>query len=172
MPAPASVSRLRAMLPTPGFHHIQLNSPDPDAAIDWYVRQFPSTSKGEWAGQPALISANNVMVLFNKTDKAAPSQPQSAIWHFGWHVTDARQSLETYKTRPEVRLLPLYTTEEGGSVLISSDSWPNVGGVLGLTKGSDRRGQGQRRAAARRRRVLLYEGSGSSPCRVCREPSH
>jgi catechol 2,3-dioxygenase-like lactoylglutathione lyase family enzyme len=28
----------------------------------------------------------------------------------------------------------LYTTDEGGSVLISSDTWPNVGGVLGLTK--------------------------------------
>ena len=122
------------MLPTPGFHHIQLNSPDPDAAIDWYVRQFPSTSKGEWAGQPALISPNNVMVLFNKTDKPAPSHPQSAIWHFGWHVTDARQSLETYKSRPEVKLLPLYTTDEGGSVLVSSDTWPNVGGVLGLTR--------------------------------------
>ena len=49
------------MLPTPGFHHIHLNSPDPDAAIDWYVRQFPSTSKGEWGGYPALNSPNNVM---------------------------------------------------------------------------------------------------------------
>src|SRR5205085_8431734 len=45
-----------------------------------------------------------------------------------------RQSLETYKSRPEVKLLPLYTTEEGGSVLISSDTWPNVGNAIGLTK--------------------------------------
>ena len=30
--------------------------------------------------------------------------------------------------------LPLYTTDEGGSVLVSSDTWPNVGGVLGLTR--------------------------------------
>jgi hypothetical protein len=29
---------------------------------------------------------------------------------------------------------PLYTTEEGGSVLISSDTWPSVGNTLGLTK--------------------------------------
>src|ERR1700686_1062701 len=119
--APASGPRISAMLPTPGFHHIHLNSPDPDAAIDWYVRQFPSTSKGEWDGYPALQTPNNVMVLFSKTDRPAPSAPQSAIWHFGWHVTDARQSLETYKSRPEVKLLPLYTTEEAGSVLISSD---------------------------------------------------
>jgi hypothetical protein len=30
-------------------------------------------------------------------------------------------------------LLPLYTSEAGGSVLISSDTWPGQGGVLGLT---------------------------------------
>jgi catechol 2,3-dioxygenase-like lactoylglutathione lyase family enzyme len=122
------------MLPTPGFHHIHLNSPDPDAAIDWYVRQFPSTSKGEWGGHPVLKSPNEVMVLFSKTDKPAPTTPQSAIWHFGWHVVDARACLETYKTRAEVTLLPLYTTEEGGSVMISSDTWPNVGNAIGLTR--------------------------------------
>jgi len=122
------------MLPTPGFHHIHLNSPDPEAAIDWYVHQFPSTSKGKWGGHPALKSPNNVMVLFSRTDKPAPTQPQSAIWHFGWHVVDARASLETYKSRPEVKLLPLYTTDEGGSVLISSDTWPNIGNAIGLTK--------------------------------------
>ena len=32
------------MLNKPGFHHLHLNSVDPDAAIDFYVRQFPSTS--------------------------------------------------------------------------------------------------------------------------------
>ena len=29
---------------------------------------------------------------------------------------------------------PLYTSDEGGSVLISSDTWPSVGNTLGLTK--------------------------------------
>jgi catechol 2,3-dioxygenase-like lactoylglutathione lyase family enzyme len=55
-----------SMLPTPGFHHLHLNSVDPDAAIDFYTRQFPSTSKGVWAGLPALLSPSNVMMLFNK----------------------------------------------------------------------------------------------------------
>jgi catechol 2,3-dioxygenase-like lactoylglutathione lyase family enzyme len=122
------------MLPTPKFHHLRLNSTDPDAAIDFYTRQFPSTAKGEWAGFTALKSPNDGMVLFTKVGTPATSEPQSAIWHFGWHVTDARHSLETYKDRPEVELLPLYTTDEGGSVLISSDTWPSIGNVLGLTK--------------------------------------
>jgi len=122
------------MLPTPGFHHLHLNSVDPDAAIDWYTRQFPSTTKGNWAGFPALLSPNNVMMLFTKVPAKPTSQPQSAIWHFGWHVTDVRESLATYRERTDVTLLPLYTTEEGGSVQVSSDTWPNVGGVLGLTR--------------------------------------
>ena len=122
------------MLPTPGFHHLHLNSVDPDAAIDFYVRQFASTAKATWAGLPALESPTNVRVLFTKVDTAPATEPQTAIWHFGWHVTDIRRSLETYRSRREVKLLPLYTTDEGGSVLISSDTWPAAAGTLGLTK--------------------------------------
>ena len=122
------------MLPTPKFHHLHLNSTDPDRAIAFYTRQFPSAGKGSWGGFPALKSPNDVLVLFTKLDTPPPTEPQSAIWHFGWHVTDSRRCLETYKTRAEVELLPLYTSEEGGSVLISSDTWPGRGGVLGLTK--------------------------------------
>jgi catechol 2,3-dioxygenase-like lactoylglutathione lyase family enzyme len=122
------------MLPAPGFHHLHLKSVDPEAAIDFYVRQFPTGAKGRWGGFPALCAPNNVLILFDKVDRPAPSEPQSAIWHFGWHVPDSRATLERFKSRPEVALQPLYTTDEGGSVLINSDTWPNVGGVLGLTR--------------------------------------
>ena len=73
-------------------------------------------------------------MLFDRVDTPPASEPQSAIWHFGWHVTDARASLDTYKSRQEVELLPLYTTDAGGSVLISSDTWPGTGGVPGRTR--------------------------------------
>ena len=130
------------MLPTPTFHHLHLNSVNPDAAIDFYVRQFPSSSRITWGGAPALkvkTAPNDAMLLFNKVDTAPTTTPQSAIWHFGWYMTDVRKSLATFKTRPEVKLLPLYTTEytteEGGdSVWINSDTWPGVGGMLGLTR--------------------------------------
>ena len=122
------------MLPTPSFHHLHLNSVNPDAAIGFYTRQFASTSKTTWGGMPALHSPNNVLLLFNTVVTPPALLPQSAIWHFGWYVTDVRKSLEQYKTRPDVKLLPLYTTEEGGYVLINSDTWAGTGGMLGLTK--------------------------------------
>jgi len=133
--ASAASAAEQAALPAPGFHHLHLNSVDPAAAIAYYVKEFPSTSKTEWGGMPALASPNNVLVLFNKVAPASESDPQvTAFWHFGWHVTDVRKSMETYKQRPEVKLAPLYTTDEGGTVLVSSDTWPGMGGILGLTK--------------------------------------
>ena len=122
------------MLPTPRFHHLHLNSLDPDAAIDFYVRYFPSTSRTEWGGEAALASPNNVLVLFNKVDTAPLTTPETAIWHFGWHVTDSRRALARYLASPPLKLLPLYTSDDGESVLISSDAWPGVDGVLGRTR--------------------------------------
>jgi catechol 2,3-dioxygenase-like lactoylglutathione lyase family enzyme len=117
----------------PGFHHLHLNSMNPDAAIAFYTRAFPSTSKSTWNGLPALKSPNNVLVLFTKVDQPPATQPQTAVWHFGWHVTSERAAMARLRV-DGVTLLPLYTTAEGGTVNINSDTWPGTGGVLGLTK--------------------------------------
>jgi catechol 2,3-dioxygenase-like lactoylglutathione lyase family enzyme len=130
---PLPVSGQTQTLQAPRFHHLGLNTVDPDAAIAFYTRQFPSTSRSTWGGFPALKSPNDVMLLFNKVDIAPPLLPQTAIWHFGWHVVDERKNLAAYKGRSEVKLRPLFTSAEGGSVLVSSDTWPGTGGVLGLT---------------------------------------
>jgi hypothetical protein len=122
-------------LPPPTFHHLHLNVVDPDAMIAYFNRQFPGTSKISWGGQPALSSPTNVLILFNKVKVAPPSDSTAtAFWHFGWQVQDVRQNIELYKTRPEIGLARLYTTDEGGYVFINSDTWPGTGGVLGLTK--------------------------------------
>ncbi|HEX7283040.1 MAG TPA: VOC family protein [Vicinamibacterales bacterium] len=120
-------------LPVPGFHHLHLNSVDPDGAIAFYTKAFPSTSKTMFAGQPALASPNNVLVLFNKVDAPPAMQPHTAFWHFGWHVTDVRAARDRL-LKQGVILLPLYTGDGTGTVFISSDTWPGSGGVLGLTR--------------------------------------
>src|SRR6059036_2170289 len=123
-----------AMLPAPSFHHLHLNSVDPEAAIAFYLEQFPTSAKANWGGLPALAAPNDVLVLFTKVAAAPPTAPQTALWHFGWHVTDTRASLETYKRRPDLTLLPLYTTDEGGEVFLSSDTWPSTNPTPGLTR--------------------------------------
>lgn len=133
--APARTARLAAQgaaLPTPGFHHLHLNSVNPEAAVAFYAARFPSTAAATFEEQPALRSPNDVWVLFNRVDSPPPTQPPTAFWHFGWHVTDVRASLARFR-QSAVTLLPLYTGDAGGTVFVSSDTWPGTGGVLGLT---------------------------------------
>lgn len=120
-------------LPPPTFHHLHLNSVNPDAAIEFYTKAFPSTSRTTFAGQPALASPNRVLVLFNKVTAPPATQPQTAFWHFGWHVTDVRATLDRF-LKQNVPLLPLYTGEGTRTVFVSSDTYPGAGGVLGLTR--------------------------------------
>ena len=122
------------MLPAPGFHHLHLRSTDPEAAIAFYVRQFPSCVRGEWAGFPALLSPNDVKVLFEPVDAPAPKLPQSAIWHFGWHVPDSRATTAAFDAREEVINRPLFSGVADGDVLISSDTWFRNDDLLGVTR--------------------------------------
>ena len=123
----------RAALPTPGFHHLHLLSTNPEAAVTFYTRMFPTTSKTVWSGMPALRSPNNVLLLFTAVAQPPATQPQTAMWHFGLHVTNERTALARMRA-DGATVLPLYTDDEGGTVAISSDTFPGMGGVLGLSK--------------------------------------
>lgn len=119
-------------LPTPGFHHLHLNSTDPVAAIDWYTKQFKSASKATFDGKPAL-KTGNIWILFNKVNSPPPLTPQTAVWHWGWNVPDERAYIAHYN-ETHTRILPLYTGEGDNSVQINSDFYPGTGRSLGRTK--------------------------------------
>ena len=119
----AQPAAAQSTLPPPGFHHLHLNSVDPDAAIAFYVRQFPDSAKTVWGGLPALKAKTNVLILFDKVLTPPPADPEmTAVWHFGWNVTDVRAKLEFYKSHQEVKLSPMYTTVDGEIVYINSDT--------------------------------------------------
>lgn len=122
------------VLPPPRFHHLHLRSTDPTTAIDFYTRLFPSSTSGSWGGFPALLSPNDAMILFEQVDAPAARTPQSAIWHFGWHVTDCRATVAAFDARPEVKTQPLYSGIDDGFVLLSSDTWFRTGDLLGVTR--------------------------------------
>jgi len=130
----ATVSAQPGALPPPGFHHLHLNSMNPESAAAWYAKEFPSTSKTTWGGMTALKSPNNVLILFTKVDQPPATLPQTAIWHFGWHVTSERAMMARLRA-DGVTLLPLYTGDpDRPTVNINSDTFPGTGGVLGLTR--------------------------------------
>jgi len=120
-------------LPPPHFHHLALNSTDPESAIVFYLREFPSTARTDWEGMPALMSPTHVMIVFQKVAAPPPADPDiTAYWHFGWAAADSRKSLEIF--RAQNLLVPFYTGERGDYVGISSDTYPYPPGVPGRTK--------------------------------------
>jgi catechol 2,3-dioxygenase-like lactoylglutathione lyase family enzyme len=131
--ASASAQTQNAAPAVPAFHHLHLASTDPEAAVAFYTKAFPSTSKTSWGGLLALRSPNNVLIFFTKVNQPAATQPQTALWHFGWHVTNERAALSRMRA-DGITVLPLYTSDEAGTVAISTDTFPGTGGVLGLTK--------------------------------------
>ena len=103
---------VRAM---PRLHHVGLNSVDPDNAIAWYLKLWPSATRTTVAGFPAVQS--DMLVLFNKVDRPPPgawrndlhrAEPQSAFWHIGvnTNTTDTKQRLNSLG----VFHLPLYVS--------------------------------------------------------------
>ena len=123
---------LAQTLPPPSFHHLMLNSTDPDAAIAFYTKAFPSTTRTTWAGYPAILSPTKALILFNKVATPPESDPLStAFWHFGWNPPDQRAKVQSLQAQG-FQFAPLWTGLGDGSVVISSDTLPGMGGVYGL----------------------------------------
>ena len=119
-------------LPTPSFHHLMLNSVDPDAAIAYYMKAFPGTKRADWGGYPAIFSPTNVLILFNKVSAPPLGDAQStAFWHFGWNPPDQRAKVEALRAQG-FKFAPLWTGLGDGAVVISSDTLPPAGGIYGL----------------------------------------
>ena len=77
----------------PELHHVMLNSVDPDAAIEWYLRLWPTAERTEVAGMPAV--AAEMYLLFTRVSAPASGaflpelgrpEEQSALWHIGAFV--------------------------------------------------------------------------------------
>jgi catechol 2,3-dioxygenase-like lactoylglutathione lyase family enzyme len=132
-----------APLAPPKFHHLMLNSVDPEAAIAFYTKAFPDTKRTEWGGYPAIRSPTDVLVLFNKVAKPPPSDPQAtAFWHFGWNPPDQRQKVAALQAQG-FKFAPLWTGIGDGSVIVSSDTYPGAGGVYGLGETKEQMAEAQ-----------------------------
>jgi catechol 2,3-dioxygenase-like lactoylglutathione lyase family enzyme len=78
---------------TPGFHHIHLRVPDPDASLTWYVNTFGGErSKLKGRLDAVKYSNPNVWLLAQKADDAPPSQGH-AIDHLGWGIPTLQAKL-------------------------------------------------------------------------------
>jgi len=76
------------------FHHVHLNSVDPEAAAAYYPKPFAKTAtKTSFNGGPA-VKTGNIYILFNKVSQPPTNEltgPQTSVWHFGWNTPNSRE---------------------------------------------------------------------------------
>jgi catechol 2,3-dioxygenase-like lactoylglutathione lyase family enzyme len=106
------------------FHHVHLNSVNPSAAADYYTKVFTTSVKTTFNGDVAVRTVNGPYLLFTKVNTPPPTQPQSAIWHFGWNTPDSRAYLERFHAL-KLDVVPMYADPENTIIEISSDALPN-----------------------------------------------
>ena len=123
-----AVGTLAAQQPVPApvirFHHVHLNSVNPDAAADYYTKAFTTSVKTTFNGEVAVRTVNGPLLLFTKVNRPPPTQPQSAIWHFGWNTPDSRAYLQRFHEM-KLEVVPMYADPENSVIEISSDALPN-----------------------------------------------
>ena len=115
------------------FHHVHLNSADPQAAADFYTRTFDLTKKTSLAGFPA-IQSEKIFLLFNSA-KPVASAAQSAIWHFGWGSTGMEEDYAKHLANGVVFHTPI--TKLGSGLLFAYMKAPD-GALVEINTSSTR----------------------------------
>jgi catechol 2,3-dioxygenase-like lactoylglutathione lyase family enzyme len=116
----------------PRLHHVGLNSVDPERAIAWYLRIWPTARRTEVAGYPAVEA--EMLLLLNKVERPPAgawrhdlhrSVPQSAFWHIG--ATTNTTGIAGRVRAAGVELLPLFTSPRDVAGVSRSGLTPYAG---------------------------------------------
>jgi catechol 2,3-dioxygenase-like lactoylglutathione lyase family enzyme len=124
-------------LPPPAFHHIHINSVNPDKALEWYSQYWPKGKKTTHAGFPAFSDEKGFYLLYTKVARQAPgafdraaqrSVPQSAFWTFGSMFegpdTKAFRDRISRLDSKQFQLVTLYGGPEGKQTATNSLALP------------------------------------------------
>ena len=135
-------------LPLPTYHHIHLNSVDPERSLEWYAKYWPAGRKTSVAGFPAF-QGGDLHLLYTKVGKQAPggfdknmhrSVPQSAFWTFGSGVVDTAGLVDRLTTldRKRFEFLPVYAGPDDKKGVIRSALAPQGDQLLTVSQLKER----------------------------------
>jgi beta-lactamase superfamily II metal-dependent hydrolase/catechol 2,3-dioxygenase-like lactoylglutathione lyase family enzyme len=137
-----------AALPMPAFHHIHINSTNPERSIEWYSKYWPEGRRTTVAGFPAF-EGSDLYLLYNQVGKHAPgafdrklhrSVPQSPFWTFGSGVTDSKSLVDrlTKLDAKAFQFLPVYAGPDDKKGVIRSGLAPQGDQLLTLSQLKER----------------------------------
>src|SRR5262249_16556886 len=158
---PGATSAAAPALALPTFHHIHLNSVNPERSLAWYEQYWPKGRKTTFAGFPAYSDGKGFYLLYTKVAKQAPgafsrsgerSVPQSAFWTFGstFEGPNLNAVLERLGKldRKDFELVTLFGGSDGKQTATHSLTLPMGGQLLTGTAIRERAGRGQETQAA------------------------
>ena len=125
-------AQARATAALPALHHVGLNSVDPDAAIAWYLRLWPTAVHTVVAGEPGV--QGEMLLLFHRVaqppsggwrDELHRASPQSAFWHIGAFTNTS--TLPARLAGTGVRSLPLFLSPTDTGSIWRSGQAPFTG---------------------------------------------
>jgi hypothetical protein len=110
------------------FHHVHLNSMDPKAAADYYLKPFAaSTSRTTVQGFEA-VKTGNIYLLFTKVNTPPQNEltgPQTSVWHYGWNNPNSREANQRYRSMG-LQIAQMWDALDGKLVDMSSDVLPGL----------------------------------------------
>jgi catechol 2,3-dioxygenase-like lactoylglutathione lyase family enzyme len=108
------------------FHHVHLNSVDPEAAAAYYAKPFALSATKTTFNGFAAVRTGNIYLLFTKVATTPQNEltgPQSSVWHFGWNTPDSRQYNEKFRSMG-LQIAQMWDAADGTLVDMSSDTLP------------------------------------------------
>lgn len=70
------------------FHHVHVNTLNPELAIQWYTKHF-ECERAKFGGEDALWVGKS-WILFNKVEQMPPWKITTGLYHIGWGATDPK----------------------------------------------------------------------------------
>jgi len=110
------------------FHHVHLNSTDPKAAADYYLKPYPATTSRTTFNGYEAVKTGNVYLLFTKVStppKTELNAPQDSIWHFGWNTPDSQKYDHDFREKG-LKIAQMWDAADGKLVDMSSDVLPGL----------------------------------------------
>src|SRR5262245_57211931 len=132
-------------LPAPKYHHIHINSTNPERALEWYAKYWPEGRKTTVAGFPAFYGGNDLHLLYTKVAAQAPgafdrnlkrSVPQSPSWTFGSGVVDTAGLLSRLSNlyAEQFAFLPVFSSPDDKNGVIRSALAPQGDQLLTVSE--------------------------------------
>jgi catechol 2,3-dioxygenase-like lactoylglutathione lyase family enzyme len=144
----AQADKPQPTMPPPVFHHIHINSTNPERALAWYSKYWPAGERTKVAGFPAF-HGSDIYLLYTRVRKQAPGAfdrklhravPQSAFWTFGSGVADSAGLVDrlTKLDAKTFEFLPVYSGPNDTKGVIRSSLAPQGDQLLTVTQLAER----------------------------------